>query len=105
MATDFTKKQIASVWKSFYNFASRYYGIGTLLSGSGVSAAAFKSLYPIHLFDVSKQSERLSEAVIDLTVKMEFSTNVHANTQAYVLVISDGMLKFKSDGTKMSVLF
>ena len=57
------------------------------------------------MFDVSQQSERLTEGVVDLTVRMEFSANVPANTQAYVLVISVGMLKFKSDGLKMSVLF
>ena len=57
------------------------------------------------MFDVSKQSERLTEGVIDLTVWMEFSANVPANTQPYALVISDRMLKFKSDGSNMSVLF
>ena len=65
---------------------------------------AFKSLYPIHVFDVSKQSERLTEGVIELTVRMEFSLAVPANTQAYAFIISDRMLKFKSDGSKI-VLF
>ena len=64
----------------------------------------FKSLYPIHVFDVSKQSERLTEGVVDLTARMEFSVAVPVNTQAYAIVISDRMLKFKSDGSKMSVL-
>ena len=104
MATDFAKEQYAGVYKPFYDFASRYYGIHNLLTGSAVSPAAFKSLYPIHIFDVSKQSERLT-GVVDLTVRMEFSDNVPANTQAYALVISDRLLKFKSDGSKMSVLF
>ena len=72
-------------------------GIDNLLTGSGVSHATFKSLYPIHIFDVSKQSERLTEGVVDLTVRMEFSANIAANTQAYALIISDG--------SKMSVLF
>ena len=66
---------------------------------------AFKSLYPIHVFDVLKQSERLTEGVVDLTVRMEFSVAVPANSQAHALVISDRMLKFKSDGSKMPVLF
>ena len=60
MATDFTKEQYAGVYKSFYDFANRYYGIDNQLDGSGVSPAAFKSLYPIHVSDVSKQSERLT---------------------------------------------
>ena len=49
------------------------------------------------MFDVSIQSERLTEGVVDLTVRIEFSANVPANTQAYTLVISDRMLIFKSD--------
>ena len=76
-----------------------------VLAGSVVNPIAFKSLYPIPVFDVSKQSERLTERVVDLTVRMEFSVAVPANTQAYALVISDRMLKFKSDGWKMSLLF
>ena len=85
MPTDFANEQFAGVYKSFYDFASRYYGIDNLLAGSGVNPIAFKSLYPIHVFDVSKQSERLTEGV-DLTVRMEFSVTVPANTQAYALV-------------------
>ena len=104
MPTDFAKEQFAGVYKSFYDFASRYYGIDNLLAGSGVNPIAFKSLYPIHVFDVSKQSERLTEGVVDLTVKMEFSVAVPANTQAYAFVISARMLKFKSDGSKMFLI-
>ena len=105
MTTDFAKMQYAGVYKSFYDFASRYYGIDNLLTGSRVSSPKFKSLYPINVFDVSKQSERLTEGIVDITVRMEFSVAVPANTRAYALVISDRMLKFKSDGSKMSVLF
>ena len=104
-ATDFVKEQYAGVYNSFYDFATRYYGIDNLLAGSQVNPAAYKALYPIHMFDVSKQSERLPEGVVDLTVKMEFSESVPANTQVYAFVINDRMLKFKSDGTKMSALF
>ena len=46
-----------------------------------MNPAAYKALYPIHVFGVSKQSEQLTEGVVDLTVKIEFSENVPANTQ------------------------
>ena len=105
MATDFAKEQCAGVYKSFYDFASRYYGIDNLLAGSAVNPATFKSLHPIHLFDVSKRSERLTEGVVDLTVRMEFSANVPADTHAYALVISDRKLKFKSVGSKIKVSY
>ena len=54
MATDLTKEQYAP-W--FHDFATRYYKIDNLLTGSGVSPVTFKSPYPIHVFYVSKQSE------------------------------------------------
>ena len=63
MTTDFAKEQYAGIHKSFCDFASRYYEIDNLLAGSAVSPVASKSLYPIHVFDVSKQSERLTEGV------------------------------------------
>ena len=53
MATSFAKEQYAGIYKSFYEFASRYYGIYNLLAGSGMSPATFKSLSPIHVFYVN----------------------------------------------------
>ena len=47
MATDLT----------INDFSSRYYGIDNLLAGSSVNPSVFRSLYPIHVFDVWKQSE------------------------------------------------
>ena len=58
MPTDFVKEQFAGVYKSFYDFASRYYGIDNLLAWSAVNPIAFKSRYPIHVFHVSKQSDQ-----------------------------------------------
>ena len=51
-----------------FDFDSRYYGIDSLLAGSDVNPSAFKDLFPIHVFDVSKQSERLTEGVVGITV-------------------------------------
>ena len=51
-----------------------------------MNPAAYKAQF---MFDVSKQSERLTEGVVDLTVKMEFSENVPTDTQRhfnYVIV-------------------
>ena len=82
MVTYFTAEQYVDVYKSFYDFASMYYGIDNLLAGSAVNPSVFRSLYPIHIFDVSKQSEQLTEGAVELTVRMEFSANVPASTQA-----------------------
>ena len=82
MTTDFVKEQFVGVYKSFYDLGSRYYGIVNLLTSSAVSSPIFKSLYPIHVVDVPEQSERLTEGVVDLTVRMEFSVAVTEKTRA-----------------------
>ena len=37
-------------------------------------------------------------------VKMSFDSNVPENTQAYAVVISDRLLKFESNGSKINVV-
>ena len=44
MPTNFFMEKYACVYKSFYDFVSRYYGIDNLLAGSAVNPIAFKSL-------------------------------------------------------------
>ena len=64
----------------------------------------YRNLYPLILFDVSKQSEKLKYSTTDIQIKMHFSANVPANNQAYAVTISDRLINFQSDGNKMSVV-
>jgi hypothetical protein len=41
---------------------------------------------------------------VDIKIETTFDDNVPAGTQAYALIISDKIYKFKSDGTKLSVI-
>ncbi|MEO1894648.1 MAG: hypothetical protein ABGX32_00055, partial [Methylococcales bacterium] len=102
--TDFDKMQFSQVFKSFDDFPMKYYGVDKLLSNSSVDPTKFKTLFPLQVFDVSKQSERLLQGIVDITVKMSFHANCPANTQAYALVISNRILKIRSDGQKMDVI-
>ena len=43
-ATDFVMEQYVGVYKSFYDFAGRYYCIDSLLAGSQVIPAAYNAL-------------------------------------------------------------
>ena len=76
-----------------------------LVSNPNISPADYKILYPLFLFDVSKQSERLKYSVTDIQIKAYFYNNVDANTEAHAVIISDRLINFKSDGNKMSVVF
>jgi len=75
-----------------------------LITHSNITPADFKDLYPLMVFDVSKQSERLKSTVVDVQIKATFNAAVPANTEAFAAVVSDRMLQFQSDGKKMSVV-
>ena len=102
---NFTKYQFAQFYKYMMEFTQDYYGIDPLIRGSAIHPLAYKELTRLFVFNVSKQSERLNHGVLDITVEMQFSENVAANTKAYAVVISDRRLKLQSDGKKMNVLY
>ena len=55
--------------------------------------------------DVRKQKEKFKSSVVDIQIKANFTENGPANTRAFALVISDKMLSFQSDGTKIYVIY
>ena len=54
---------------------------------------------------MSKQSERLKTSVTDIHINTQINANVPAGTEAFAVVISDRMVKFQSDGNRMSVVY
>ena len=103
--TDYTLNHYDQLYYNFQNFINLYYKVDPMVTSTGIGPVAFKSLYPILVFDVSKQSERLKTGVTDITLQVKFTKNPAKNTMAHALIISDRKLRFKSDGEKMSVLF
>ena len=69
-----------------------------------VDIIAYKDMFPVFYFDVSKQRERVSPSVVDIKIRMRFAENFGSKC-AYALVISDRRLKFQSDGKKMNVIY
>ena len=102
---NFTTNEYENLYKDFCDFARKYYGIDWLVTSTGVDPVSYKELYPIFVFDVSKQSERLQQGIVDIKVEMAFGANIPANTVAFALLISDRKLKFQSDGKKMNVIY
>ena len=102
---NFTKSQYVHFYKIFIDFARDYYGIDPLVSSTAITSLANKELFLLFVFNVSKQSERVYQSVVDVTVKMQFSENVGDHVRAYAVVIIDSRLKFQSDGKKMNVMY
>ena len=82
-------QKYSRVYGDAAEFRSKFYNMDELISNPNITPSAFKNLYPLFLFDVSKQSEKLKYSTTDIQIKMHFSMNVPANTQAYAVIISD----------------
>ena len=108
-ATDYNISFLAHKFSRVYGdaaeFRSKFFNMDELVSSPNITPADYKTLYPLFLFDVSKQSEKLKYSTTDIQIKMHFSANVAANTQAYAVIISDRLINFQSDGNKCSVVF
>ena len=102
---DFTKHQYVEYYKMFNDFARDYYGLDPLTCGNWIDIITYKEEYPIFYFDVSKQSERLNDGVVDITVRMKFRNGTPQHVRAYALIISDRRIKFKSDGKRMNIMY
>ena len=108
-ATDYNISFLALKFSRVYGdaaeFRSKFFNMDELVSSPNITPADYKTLYPLFLFDVSKQSKKLKYSTTDIQIKMHFSANVAANTQAYAVIISDRLINFQSDGNKYSVVF
>jgi Double jelly roll-like domain len=102
--SDFPANDYSILYKMFDNFKKEFHGFNSLVGGTQVNFAAFKSLFPILVFDVRHQSERLKSGIADIQLKCTFGDNVPANTTAYVVSLSDRMYQLKSDGKNLSMV-
>ena len=79
-----------------------------MVSNPNINPPDFKALYPLFLFDVSKQSEKLKHSVSDIHIRAFFdnvpppAVNPPANTMAFAVIISNRVIEFVSDGNKIT---
>ena len=97
--------RISRVYGDAADFRKKFYNMDELVSNPNINSPDYELLYPLFLFDVSKQSEKLKYSTTDIQVKMSFDDRAPPNTQAYAIIISDRLINFQSDGNKFSVVF
>ena len=106
---DFTANQYSRIYGDTALFRKKFFNMDELVSNCGINPIEFKKLYPLHVFDVTKQSEKLKTSVSDIHVKAFFNANPNpgndnlpANNMAYAVIISDRLFHFVSDGSKIT---
>ena len=100
--SNFSTNMITGWYKRMIDFKRSFYGVDKMVSCTGVDAKDFKSLYPLFVFDISRQKESTEiSRVVDLSVTMTFNDGIAANTNAYALVISDRNMVLQADGARL----
>ena len=101
---DFDKNMFSRVYGDAAEFRSKFFNMDELISNPNFTPFEYRLMYPLLLFDVSKQSEKLKYSTTDIQIKMHFKNGLNANTQVYGVIISDRLINFQSDGNKFSVV-
>ena len=105
---DFTTNKYSRIYGDASLFRKKFFNMDELVSNPGIDPNNYKHIYPLYLFDVSKQSEKLKTSVSDIHIKASFGNapgggdNPPADTMAYAVIISDRLFHFVSDGSKIT---
>ena len=99
---NFINNQYSRIYGDTALFRKKFYNMDELVSNSGIDPISYKDLFPLFLFDVSKQSEKLKTSVSDIHIKASFDGNPGNNVIAYAVIISDRLFHFVSDGSKIT---
>ena len=99
---NFTTYQYSRIYGDAALFRKKFYNMDELVSNPGIDPLNYKELFPLYVFDVTKQSEKLKTSVSDIHIKAFFNEGVAANTIAYAVIISDRLFHFVSDGSKIT---
>ena len=106
---NFNENRFCRIYGDSSTFRKKFYNMDELVSNHNINPVDYKNLYPIFVFDVTKQSEKLKTAVSDIHIKMRFNTNPALdrdnnprNVMAYAVIISDRLFHFVSDGSKVT---
>ena len=99
---DFTENHFSRLYGDAALFRKKFYNMDELVSNCGINPQEYKTIYPLFVFDVTKQSEKLKTSVSDIHIKASFANNPGNNTMAYAVIISDRLFHFVSDGSKIT---
>ena len=99
---DFRINKFSRIYGDAATFRKKFYNMDELVSNHNINPVDYKNLYPLFVFDVTKQSEKLKTSVSDIHIKASFNVNIPNNTMAYAVIISDRLFHFVSDGSKIT---
>lgn len=98
---DFKKNKYIKAFNMLCDYSSNVVGH----EQQSIGILDFENLFPILVFDLSHQSERIKNTPVDVTIKVDFTESIaNDNIEAYAVILSDRFIKLQSDGNKMNVI-
>ena len=98
---DFGNNDFSRMFLEAINFKQKCFMDST---SPNLSSFDYKEYYPLYVIDVSNQSDSIKGNITDITVKINFNSNITKPLQVYAVVISDRIVETESDGSKFRVL-
>ena len=68
--TNFTQQKFSRVYGDAAAFRTKFYRVEELISSPNITLADYKELFPMFVFDVSKQSEKPKNSVTHIQIKL-----------------------------------
>jgi hypothetical protein len=103
---DFSTNNIARWYNEYKKFKVEYNN--EFDEDDCIGYQDFINLYIVYVFDISKQSESITNGIANVNLDFNFITPVHTIAQAsvnlYVVSFFDRIWSLKSDGTKQYIL-
>ena len=97
---NFTQNRFATGHQMMVDFYKKVMGMECCT----ISFENYKNIYPLLVFDISRQIEKLKDNGYDVRIKADFNTNIPENTIADALILSDRDIQLQSDGNRMHIL-
>ena len=71
----FLATKFSRVYGDAAEFRTKLFNMDELVSNPNITPSDYRTLYPLFLFDVSAQSEKLKYSTTDIQIKMHFNAN------------------------------
>ena len=69
----FANHKFSRVYDDAALFGVKFFGMDELITQSNITPSDYKTLYPLFMFDVSNQKEKLKSSVVDIHIKANFT--------------------------------
>nr|XP_047142416.1 uncharacterized protein LOC124816754 [Hydra vulgaris] len=100
-----TNQKFSRAYRDATLFTEKLYGLNEFISQCNINPQDYKNLYPLFVFDVSKQMEVTKPSIIDVQFNATFNTAVPPNTMIYAVILSDRIGQLNADGSKLQYIY